>query len=165
MENNSKLLKLPEGTMILCEGELNLDMYKILDGHAEVYMGYGTENETFIGIIGPQSCFGEFGLLLERPAIYTVKAYSDIVLLRITKGQMGDFVQENHKSIIEIMQNMAQTMMSMRLQIDMLINDINKGLKPDENEIHEMNKSIGKYAVYRNSAMKGKFWTIDMKRK
>ncbi len=78
---------------------------------------------------------------------------------------MGDFVQENHKSIIEIMQNMAQTMMSMRLQIDMLINDINKGLKPDENEIHEMNKSIGKYAVYRNSAMKGKFWTIDMKRK
>ena len=45
MENNSKLLKLPEGTMILCEGELNLDMYKILDGHAEVYMGYGTENE------------------------------------------------------------------------------------------------------------------------
>ena len=59
MENNSKLLKLPEGTMILCEGELNLDMYKILDGHAEVYMGYGTENETFIGIIGPQSCFGE----------------------------------------------------------------------------------------------------------
>lgn len=45
--------------MILREGDLKLDMYKILDGHAEVYMGYGTENETFIGIIGPQSCFGE----------------------------------------------------------------------------------------------------------
>lgn len=41
--------------MILCEGELNLDMYKSLDGHAEV----DTENETFIAIIGPQSCFGE----------------------------------------------------------------------------------------------------------
>ncbi len=38
-----KLIKVPEGTMILQEGELNLEMYKIIDGHAEVYMGYGTD--------------------------------------------------------------------------------------------------------------------------
>ncbi len=164
MADEGKLFKVPEGMTILSEGELNLDMYKIIQGHAEVYMGYGTERETLIGIIGPQACFGEFGLLLEKPAIYTVVAYSDVLLMRITRNEMGDFVQQNHKNIIEIMQNMAQTMMTMRTQIDLLINDINQGRKPDEKEIHDLKKAISTYTVYRNSDMSGKFHTLDMVR-
>ena len=162
MADEGKLFKVPEGMTILSEGELNLDMYKIIQGHAEVYMGYGTERETLIGIIGPQACFGEFGLLLEKPAIYTVVAYSDVLLMRITRNEMGDFVQQNHKNIIEIMQNMAQTMMTMRAQIDLLINDLAEGRKPDEKEVHDMKKAISTYTVYRNSDMSGKFHTLDM---
>lgn len=162
MADEGKLFKVPEGMTILSEGELNLDMYKIIQGHAEVYMGYGTERETLIGIIGPQACFGEFGLLLEKPAIYTVVAYSDVLLMRITRNEMGDFVQQNHKNIIEIMQNMAQTMMTMRAQIDLLINDLVEGRKPDEKEVHDLKKAISTYTVYRNSDMSGKFHTLDM---
>lgn len=157
-----KLVRLPEGTTILAEGELNLDMYKIISGHAEVYMGYGTERETLIGIIGPQSCFGEFGMLLQKPAIYTVVSYSEILLMRVTFSELGDFVQQNHKNIIDIMQNMAHTMMTMRTQIDLLINDINNGIKPDEKEVHEMEKAMSTFTVYRNRAMSGKFHTLDM---
>lgn len=156
MENAGKLIQVKEGMTVLAEGELNFDMYKIVKGNAEVYMGYGTENETLIGILGPQSCFGELGMLLEKPAIYTVIAYSDLLLLRITKGEMGDFVQQNHKNIMDIMQRMAQTMMTMRTQIDMLISDLNAGTKPDDVTLHEINKTVG-YEMYRNKAMSGKF--------
>ena len=162
MADIGKLLKIPAGETILAEGEVNLDMYKIISGHAEVYMGYGTETETLIGIIGPNSCFGEFGLLLNKPAIYTVIAYSEVLLMRITKGEMGDFIQQNHKSVMDIMQNMAHTMMTMRTQIDMLINDLNEGKKLNEKEIHDLKKSIRPMPVMPKVGMEGKFHTLDM---
>lgn len=162
MEEAGKMIQVPEGTTILTEGELNLDMYKIVKGHAEVYMGYGTDRETLIGIIGPQACFGEFGLLLEKPAIYTVIAYSDMLLMRITKGDMGDFVQQNHKSIISIMENMASTMMTMRKQIDLLLNDINEGRKIDEIQKHDIEKVISSVMMPRKFGMSGTFHTLDM---
>ncbi len=159
-----KLTRLPEGTIILTEGEVNLDMYKIIDGHAEVYMGYKTEKETLIGIIGPQACFGEFGMLLKKPAIYTVVAYSEILLLRITADELGDFVSQNQKNIIDIMRNMANTMLTMRTQIDLLLNDLEEGRKLDEKEVHDIEKSIGTYTVLRNTDRTGKFHTLDMLR-
>lgn len=162
MGDGGRMIQVPEGSQILTEGELNLDMYKIVSGHAEVYTGFGTDTETLIGIIGPGACFGEFGMLLEKPAIYTVIAYSDMLLLRITKGELGDFVQQNHKNIVDIMQNMAQTMMTMRTQIDLLITELSEGKKPDETQIHDMRKQLRGYAVYKNVGMKGKFHTLDM---
>ena len=41
--NRNKIYEVPEGTTILQEGEVNLDMYKIIQGHVEMYTGYGTE--------------------------------------------------------------------------------------------------------------------------
>lgn len=161
----SRIMEVREGTVILTEGEVNLDMYKILTGHAEVYIGYGTDRETLIGIIGPQACFGEFGLLLQKPSLYTVIAFSDMTVIRITEGEMGDFVQNNHRNIIAIMRNMAQTMLIMRRQIDMLLNDLEEGKKPDEATIHSLEKNIGCYTVGQDSEMTGKMWTLDLKRR
>ena len=165
MAEVGKLMQVPAGTTILSEGELNLDMYKIVKGNAEVYMEYGTERETLIGIIGPQACFGELGLLIGKPAINTVIAYSDVLLLRITKGEIGDFVQENHKSIIGIMENMAYTMLKMRTQIDMLINDVNEGKKLDERQIHDIQKIIRSVMLPQKDSMSGEFHTLDLVRR
>ncbi len=165
MAEAGKLFQVPEGTVILKEGETNLDMYRIVKGNAEVYTGYGTDRETLIGMIGPGSCFGEFGLLLEKPAISTVVAFSDMMLLRVTKGEVGDFVANNHKIIIEIMQNMARTMLVMQSQIDLLVKEINEGMQPDEATINDIRKAFGNYTVYKNKAMSGKFHTLDMIRR
>ncbi len=161
------IMEIKEGTEILMEGEVNLDMYKILTGHAEIYIGYGTEKETLIGIIGPQACFGEFGLLLSKPALYTVIAYSDMTIFRITEGEMGDFVQNNHRNIINIMRNMAQTMLIMRAQIDMLLDDIDNGRKPDQAIVHALEKNIGCYAAGQKprEPESGRMRAIDMRRK
>ncbi len=144
----------PEGSVILSEGEKNMDMYKILKGHAELYTGYGTDKEVLLGIIGPQSCFGEFGLLLKAPAIYTVVAYSDIYAMRITEGDMGDFVRENHKNIIDIMRNMSRMMMVMQQQIEMLTEEVIQSGKPDEKLIKQVHSNLRGYAV-RNTGTIG----------
>jgi CRP-like cAMP-binding protein len=144
----SKIISFPEDSIVLKEGDVNPDMYKIIKGHAEVYVGYGTDNEALIGIIGPRACFGEYGLLLKKPAIYTVVAYSDLYLLRITEGEMADFIQENHNSIITIMRNMAGMMSTMRVQIDLLIKDLEKGKKPDTVTIQQLRRSMRGYSIY-----------------
>ncbi len=120
VKNRNKIYEIPAGTVILQEGEVNLDMYKIISGHVEMYTGYGTENEVLIGILGPETCFGEFGILTGQPAIYTIITFSETQILRVTEGIMGEFIQENREDILKIMKNMAVNMMRMQHQINQL---------------------------------------------
>lgn len=141
----AKIIVVPEGTVIIKEGEINLDMYKIINGHVEVYLKYGTPEETLSGILGPQSLFGEFGLLLHEPAIYTVVAYSDVQLIRVTEGEMGNFVQSNHNYIIEIMRSMARNMMAMQKQVNLMAEDLQTEMQLNKElaETVKMGKNIG----------------------
>ena len=107
-----RMVRFEQDAVILREGEQSREMYRIVKGNAEVYVGYGTDKETIIGIIGPQSCFGELGLLCGEPSIYTVVAYSDLYAMRITEEALEDFVETNRHTIVEIMRNMAETMVS-----------------------------------------------------
>lgn len=166
-EEKARLMEFPAGTVILKEGEVNLDMYKIVQGHVELYTGYETEQEVLLGIIGPQSHFGEFGLLLNKPAIYTVVAYSDVYALRVTQGIMGDFVQENHKMIIEIMRNMAKTMMVMQHQINSLAEEVAESGAEEKNAeiIKEAKRNIRGYAVYNPNKAKEKMRFLGIYRR
>ena len=166
--NAGKLMQFPAESVILKEGEVNLDMYKIIKGNAELYTGYGTDKEVLLGIIGPQSCFGEFGLLMQAPSIYTVVAFSDVFALRVTSGEMGDFVQENHKNVLDIMRNMARTMMIMQQQIELLTEEIAEGREPDAELLRQSRRNIRGYAVYNPNNpqydMKGRYRFIDVSR-
>lgn len=122
--NRNKIYEIPPDTMILKEGEINLDMYKIVSGHVEMYTGYGTPNEVLIGLLGPGTCFGEFGILTGQPAIYTIITYSKTQILRVTEGLMGDFIQENKDDILQIMRNMATNMTRMQHQINQLSHEL-----------------------------------------
>ena len=150
----AKIIKFGQDEVILKEGEVNTEMFKIIQGHAEVYVGYQTPKESILGVIGPQSCFGETGLLLKQPSIYTVIAYSDVLVLRITEGDMGNFVRENQKNIIDIMRNMAGSMLSMRMQIELLLKDLEACKKTDagsediKSRIREARRAMRQYAVY-----------------
>lgn len=122
--NRNKIYEIPPDTMILREGEINLDMYKIVSGHVEMYTGYGTPNEVLIGLLGPGTCFGEFGILTGQPAIYTIITYSKTKILRVTEGLMDDFIQENKDDILQIMRNMATNMTRMQHQINQLSREL-----------------------------------------
>ncbi|MCR4754580.1 MAG: Crp/Fnr family transcriptional regulator [Lachnospiraceae bacterium] len=145
--NGKSIITFPADSLILKEGEVNLDMYKILKGNVELYTGYGTDKESLIGIIGPGAVFGEFGLLLEKPAIYTVIAYSDVYALRVTEGRIGDFIKENHSSVIQIMKNMANTMSIMQRQIMDLSEEVAALSKRADAKV-EAKDLIREYSVY-----------------
>ena len=162
----SMLLTVPEGIVILKEGEVNLDMYQIVEGHVEMYTGYGTENEVLIGILGPKALFGEFGLLLKQPAIYTIVAFSDVRILRIPNGDLGDFVANYPDSTVHLLQSMAGMMECMQHNISQLSGEIEE-LKDPNREVTRVNietrvmpevqkNMLRQYAVgsYRSSLLK-----------
>ncbi len=142
------ILEIPAGIVILNEGETNLDMYKLLSGHVEMYTGYGTENEVLIGMLGPGSCFGEFGLLTGKPAIYTIITYDNAKILRVTEEMMTEFMLNNQDSVLQIMRNMANNMLRMQHQITQLCEELaeaNTEVKVNINNITKEN--IRKYAI------------------
>lgn len=158
IKNQNKIITVPAGMPILNEGEVNLDMYKIIEGNVEMYTGYGTDKEVLLGILGPGACFGEFGLLLRKPAIYTIITFSQVKLLRVTEGTMGDFVRENQDSIIHMMKNMAGMMMNMSHNIQQLskeLEDVSKTVKVDVTTVEaDVRKDHVKEAL-REYAVKG----------
>ncbi len=134
----AKMIRFPQDTVILKEGETRPELYKILKGHAELYVGgYGTPTETILGIIGEQAIFGEFGLLLKKPSIYTVVAFSDILALRVTEEDFGDFVLENCKNAIDIMRNMARFVYSMKFQLDQVLEALEQKSDGSRDEIRD----------------------------
>ena len=48
--SEQKLIRFPQESVIIREGEINREMYKIIGGHAEMYTGYGTNLVNFLGI-------------------------------------------------------------------------------------------------------------------
>ena len=155
--NRNKIYEVPEGTIILNEGEINLDMYKIVSGHVEMYTGFGTDNEVLIGILGPGACFGEFGILTGKPAIYTIVTYSYTKIIRVTEALMGDFIEENKDSVLQIMKNMANNMMLMNRQIDQLSCELadQKGEEDYSSQVL-LKENLRSYAIGMNEEMQGK---------
>ncbi len=148
--SEAKLKLYPADTVIIREGEINPDMFKIVKGHAEVYVNYGRDNAALIGILKPSECFGEFGLLLKEPSIYTVVAYSDLYAMRISEENIDLFIHENHSSVLNIMRNMAKTMMTMRFHIDLLIKELESGGEPDAKVLNDARKAMKAYGMYRS---------------
>ena len=151
---NGSIMQFPRDTVILREGETTPEMYQIIKGHAELYTGYGTKEEVLLGIIGQQACFGEFGLLLGKPSVYTVIAYSDLVVLRIGEGSLGTFIRDNQRKVAEIMRNMANTMLVMQQHISLLSTELEKaqkehGTDPETTKIiHRARRNLRGYAIY-----------------
>ena len=148
--NRNKIYTIPAGITIIQEGETNLDMYKLLSGHAEMYTGYGTEDEVLIGILKPGNCFGEFGLLTGKPAIYTIIAYSEVKLYRVTEALINDFMAENQESILQIMKNMARSMMTMQHQIQQLSHELSDIKHEQTEEIDTKKEMLRNYAIGMN---------------
>ena len=147
--NNSKssILAFPSEEVVLREGEESNVMYKILSGNAEVYLGYGTENESLLGLLGKGSCFGEFGLLLHEKSPYTVIAYSDLVLYKVTEDKVGEFIRENHVNILNMMRSMAKTMLLMQSHITQLTQELDQRNKVNDRIINR-NKDMLKRYIY-----------------
>lgn len=132
MSSTSKIQCYKEDEVIIREGEKYGEMYKILSGKAALYLRYGEENEYLIGVAGEQNCFGEVSLLTGRPSPYTVTAVSDIMVMRVGAEDLDSFIAENPRNAVNIMKNMANRIIMLNANIDLMAEELAETLKKQD---------------------------------
>lgn len=118
--DSSRMMKFSADEVIIREGEVNSEMYKIISGKAVCYFGYDTDDEYVIGTLKEGRSFGEYSLLTRKPGIYTVTAFTDMLVLKISENEFSNFLTMNAGNSIEIMKNMAGMIHLFKANIDML---------------------------------------------
>ena len=131
--------------IIVREGEVCDALYKILSGSVAVYVRYGEKDEHLIGIYSRGRCFGEMSVLAEQPSACTVVAYDDVLLMRITKDFMEDFIRNNPRNAVDIMKNMGHTITVMQKNIDLLLDDLNEKQDLSKKRTQEIQDKIRQY--------------------
>ena len=131
--------------MFLNVGEESDSMYKILSGSVAVFNRYGEKEEHLIGIYSKGRCFGELNVFSDLPCIYTVVAYNDVLVMRVTTDSLEEFIATNPRNVIDIMHNMAHTIRMMQMNIEFLIDDFSKKEDEDEKKREDVRKKIMQY--------------------
>lgn len=130
--NKSNMINFKENTIIISEGIVSNEMYKIISGKAAMYKNYGKEDEYLIGIISNNSCFGDISMLTQTPNPCTVVTISDTLVMRIKLENFDDFIRTNTKNVIEIMTNMAKQNLMLQKNIEMLFDEITDNIKENK---------------------------------
>ena len=144
---SGNMLQFSAVAIILKEGETYQEMYKVVHGSVAVYIRYGQKDEHLIGVYSKSKCFGEVNVLSDQPSIYTVVAFDDVLLMCITKDTLEDFIRNNPRNAIDIMQNMVHTNMLMQKNINLLLDDIYEKQDVNKKRTQEMKEMIQKYRL------------------
>ncbi len=118
--NQAKMLRFSADEVILKEGETNTDVYKIISGRAVCYLNQGKEDELVVGGLKEENTFGEYSVLTGEPEIYSVVAFSEVLLLRISRSEFEQFITMNAANSLEIMTNMAKMLKVLKTNIGMI---------------------------------------------
>ena len=122
--DKAKVLRFREDEVILREGEAGSEMYKVISGRAVCCLNYGTDEEYLLGTIKEGQCFGEYPLLTGKPSVCTFAAYTDMLVMRISRDEFPRFISMNADNAIGIMRNMANMINVLKVNIDMLREEI-----------------------------------------
>lgn len=138
-----------EDDIVIPEGSTNTEMYRIISGKAAIYFDYGKDTEYLVGVISDGRCFGEIGFLTGKPNPFSVVAVTGLMLLGVTSDTFETFVSEEPQYAISIMENLANMVVTMGANINMLKDEMLKAFSDKETEHREniINKSIMKYRV------------------
>ena len=147
MNKNAKMERFAEETVILREGELNKEMYKIISGKVAVYLNYGKENEYLVGILSEQKCFGELGILCNAPSMYTVVAIYEVLVSKITEDEFEYFLRSNFYNVTNIIQSLAKEVRSLKCNLDMVMEEMENSSEIETCKVNQL-----KQKVYKNFA-------------
>ena len=149
MEETATMVKFQAEEVIIQEGRSYDEMYKIISGSVAVYTRYGEKDEHLLGIYSKSRCFGEINVFSGQPCIYTVVAYNEVLLMRITRDSLEEFIKRYPGNAIDIMQNMVRTFELMQKNIDLLLEEIYENEKRDANQkqTEELKNKIMRYSI------------------
>lgn len=146
-ESKSRMQKFPEDSIILREGELRNEMYKIVSGKVAVYINYGKENEYLLGILGEQQCFGELGILCRQPSMYTVVAVYDVLAMRISLDEFSGFLKNNNKNAINIIRNLSWCMVNLKGNLDLVLDELANLNETEAQTVHTIREKMQQYTM------------------
>ena len=86
-------------------------------------------------------------MLSEQPASYTVVAYDEVLLVRITRDFLEEFIRNNPRNAIDIMKNMGQTVTVMQKNIALLLDDIYEKQDVNKKRTEDLRKKIMQYSA------------------
>ena len=118
--SNPRMIKVSADDVIIREGGNSNEMYKIISGKAVCYFDYGTDDELVIGTLKEGRTFGEYSLLTGKPGIYTVVAFTDMLLMRISADDFTKYFELNASNSVEVMKNLAGMLDVLKVNIGML---------------------------------------------
>ncbi len=76
---------------IFVEGDVGDALFLVLEGKVRVH-----RQEKTIAELGERECFGEMAILDASPRMATVTAISDVALLKISREDFEELLQEKH---------------------------------------------------------------------
>ena len=136
--------------IILNEGEYNNELYKILSGSVIVYIHYGKKDEHIVGILSKSRCFGDLSMFTGQPNLYTVVAYDEALIMRISWDYLEDFIRNNPKNAVDMMQNMSKSMTLMYKNLDLLMEEVYRDDSKKDTEkmnIAELKRKMVQYSM------------------
>ena len=101
------------GEVIVKEGEAGNSFFKITEGEAFVYAGFGKNDQIKLSVLQTGEYFGEMAILEEYPRSATVVAKGNVSLVEIPGGELGAYMAEDHDRIIELMIYLGSRVWSM----------------------------------------------------
>lgn len=124
VSDRTKFIRVNADEVIQREGEESSEMYKVVSGTAIAYLNYGTEKEYVLGNFKEGASFGEYPLLTGKPALCTVTAFSDMLLLRISRDEFRKFISMNVSNAVDIMRVQMKMISVLKFHLDMLIDEL-----------------------------------------
>lgn len=157
--DSARMQEFKENSVIIREGEINNEMYKIISGKVAVYLNYRQKNEYLLGILSEQQCFGELEILCKKPSIYTIVAVYDVLLMRVAEDEFDDFIKNNSKNASDMIRNLAHEVMNLKLNMDMVMDEFLNSSENGKCKVQELRRRI-----YQNTKF-GENWGMqfDMK--
>jgi CRP-like cAMP-binding protein len=128
-------------------------LYVILEGTAEVDLEPARGGERRVAQLGPASVFGECSFFHASPHSATVKACTDVVLLRLNRETFDELLRDDNVAALRIAANAANILAARLQQADRLIGEMLDQVQDKKVRIaitdfrHTMNHSFSSAAV------------------
>lgn len=89
-------------------------------------------------------------VFLEQPSVYTFVAYDRVLLMRVVRDSLEEFIKSNPKNVVDIIKKLAQHMFMQQKNIELFLKEKDYELQQEELEKQkeELKKKIRFYNIY-----------------
>lgn len=124
LTDHPRMLRFHSDDVILRQGSTEKYLYKLISGTVALYFNYGQKNEYLLGLLNAPEFFGELTILTDRPQPYTVVAFEEVTVVRVTEQEFPVFIQGNYQNALLIMRDLARAFTMLQTNTEQLLGEM-----------------------------------------